>query len=253
MNIQINEAFGPTIQGEGVEVGWPCYFLRTQICPVHCPGCDTAYTWNGKEKAKAVWSKDQLMVWFDEWFAENPKCGLVISGGEPLIHYANIEFIEFLEYVKSKTWVSLETSGFPGPKPIIEEPYEKRASFTRFLHAFTTIHCSPKITPCLHGVWTNEQLAQNIPLMMDLLKTDDSTQLAFKLVCKEQEDVDAIAMYDEKFGWQKKGYKVFLMPYGNNPEEIVAQCDKLTPALAKHGFKLSPRLHAIIWGNVRGK
>jgi len=254
MSIQISEAFEkPTFQGEGIEVGWPCYFLRTMHCPVHCPGCDTAYTWNGAEKAKVSWSKDQLMFWFDEWFAINPGCGLVISGGEPMIHYTNIDFLEFIEYVKSKTWVSLETSGFPGPKPIKEESNEKKALFSRFLHAFNTIHCSPKLTPCLKGVWANEQLSQNIPLMMELLPQGDKTKLAFKLVCKEQEDIDVIVGLNEQFQWQKKGYLVFLMPYGNDPQEILQQSEKLVPAMAKHGFKLSPRLHAILWGNTRGK
>lgn len=257
MKVQINEVFTNTFQGEGIEVGQACSFLRLHNCPVQCPGCDTYYTWDGSEKHEHKWGKQELQFWFDGWFKDSPGCGLVISGGEPLMHYNNIEFIEFVEYVRGKTWVSVETSGFPGPKPISGAGPDHVENLNRFLRAFTTVHCSPKVTKCLHGAgWTDEQLLQNVPLIMNAMNTtlsSHNTNLAFKLVVKDQVDIDKVIELNEKFRWQKSGFPVYLMPYGNTPSEIIKQIDSLVPTLAKTGFRLSPRLHSIVWGNERKK
>lgn len=257
MKVQVNEVFGPTFQGESGEVGWPCFFLRLHQCPVKCSFCDTSYTWSGSETHKYKWSGDDLRFWFDGWYNDNPGCGLVVSGGEPLIHYNNIEFIEFIEYVRSKTWVTVETSSFSGPKPISTCGSDHITNFERFTRAFTVVNCSPKLTNALATPeWTHEQLSQNIPLLMrslDPVLSSHNTRLAFKLVVNGQADIDIVCGLNDKYQWQKQGFSIYLMPFGNTPSEIIKQIDQLVPTLAKTGFLLSPRLHSIVWGNVREK
>lgn len=246
--IQINEAYDNiTIQGEGVEVGWPATFLRVQNCPVKCVGCDSAQTYDGTEKPKFTWGKNELNFWLDSHLEKHPGIGLVVTGGEPLLHFRNEEMVEFLEEAKQKTWLSLETSGFFSPKLFTAED---TPLLYKFLTCFKTVHCSPKVTPCLHGIWEDEQLLTNIPTIMKVL-TATNTELAFKLVVKNEADIAVVKALDDRFEWKKQGYKVFLMPYGNNPQEIIDQSIKLVPILSKYGYILSPRLHSIFWGNKR--
>lgn len=247
-NIGISELFGPTIQGEGVDVGRPCLFIRLQNCPVHCPGCDTYYTWDGSEKPKYN-GIEKIKAWYKEEITKAPGCGVVVSGGEPLLHYNNDDFMAFLNSIKNTNWLSVETSGFTGPKRIILKSQEDSEALCRFVNVWSTVHCSPKVTPCLHGKWTDEELLVNILDMMAF--REDKKTLVFKLVCRDEADIEVVCKLNDKFKWQKNGHPIYLMPYGNNPKEILEQCDKLVPYLAKYGFALSPRLHSIIWGNVR--
>lgn len=247
-SLKISELFTNTIQGEGIDIGKPCHFIRLQNCPVHCPGCDTHYTWDGTEKHKYD-GLEKIQSWYKEVSLQYPGCGTVVSGGEPLLHYRNEEFLNFLWSIRNNNWLSVETSGFVGPKRITDQGAPHANALKRFMNIWTTVHCSPKITPCLHGKWTDEELSVNILDMMHY--REDKKTLVFKLVCRDEADVEAVCKANDKYAWQKNGHPIYLMPYGNNPKEILEQCDKLVPYLAKYGFALSPRLHSIIWGNVR--
>jgi 7-carboxy-7-deazaguanine synthase len=115
----IMEVFGPTIQGEGMVVGRKTMFIRTGGCDYSCAWCDSAFTWNGSEKAK--------MMTAYEVFEELHKIGTVtsddpdeddklnfdhvtISGGNPaLIGQAMDDFINLCQSMGIK--IGLETQG----------------------------------------------------------------------------------------------------------------------------------------------
>ena len=50
------EIFGPTIQGEGMVIGRKTMFVRTGGCDYRCSWCDSAFTWDGSQKAVATGS-----------------------------------------------------------------------------------------------------------------------------------------------------------------------------------------------------
>lgn len=243
-HIAVNEFFGPTIQGEGPDVGRACYFLRLHNCPVHCPGCDTAYTWNGSEQGKP-WTYEALYQKLIDAVAINPYCGLVLSGGEPLIHYSNKKFLSLMDdVIPLFKWMGLETSGYAG-----------KVSDTKkldwFLSCFTSISVSPKITPCLHGRQTDEVLECNIPTFLSCGDIDHIS-LFFKFVVRDQADIDAVlacAQRHPRIGL----HRIYLMPYGNDRNEILASVENLIPAAVKYGFTITPRLHSLLWGATRGK
>ncbi|CAM2739534.1 7-carboxy-7-deazaguanine synthase QueE [Shewanella amazonensis] len=95
----INEVF-ETIQGEGSHTGLPAIFVRLQGCPVACPWCDTAQTWDVLEQSKvapadviqvdgsigrwAMHSASSLVAAFNQkGFTAKL---VVITGGEPCMH-----------------------------------------------------------------------------------------------------------------------------------------------------------------------
>ena len=106
--LEVNEIFGPTIQGEGKRVGNPSIFIRFGKCNMQCPGfqveyetpsgikklsCDSYYasdsafkdSWDTYESSKPLIEKINLIL-------PKYKVDIVITGGEPLIYWNDVEF-----------------------------------------------------------------------------------------------------------------------------------------------------------------
>lgn len=64
-----------SIQGEGIMIGAPTYFIRTAGCNLRCDWCDTTYAWEGGKEI----SIDDLMD-----VVGNTK-NVCITGGEPML------------------------------------------------------------------------------------------------------------------------------------------------------------------------
>lgn len=272
--IQVNELFGPTIQGEGPLLGYPCFFIRLHNCPVQCPGCDTHYTWDGTEKGKplslAQFSAnpppgEYLGAWLDSITQSSrwKHCGIVLSGGEPLLHYKNQPFIDLLTKWKldgvdlavpgmNKRWLALETSGFVGETAIANRSGFPGRQLANFLCLFESISLSPKVTPCLHGDgWTKDELLNNVQFITDVADEHGLSGLFIKMVVRDEADVAEVKRCDEKFGWQDRGLTIHVMPYGQERDEILKTCELLVPTCAENGWVLTPRLHSLIWGKER--
>lgn len=246
--IQVSEIFH-TLQGEGPMIGRPCVFLRLHNCPVHCPGCDTHYTWDGTEKGKPATHemiRNNLTM-----LATGQKVGLVVSGGEPLLHWRN-EFLKGEIRNPRWNWTALETSGYNGNNPTTVN------GLNHFLNAFSSVSLSPKITPCLHGRQTDEELECLIPYFLECSNYDDwvtesrHSKLFFKFVVRDEKDIEAILRCNDRHKFMP-GWDTYLMPYGNQREEILKTIETLIPAASKYGFIITPRLHSLLWGSQRGK
>jgi 7-carboxy-7-deazaguanine synthase len=258
--ININEVFGPTIQGEGPFIGKPCFFIRTHNCPVRCAGCDSHFTWDGSEKGTPI-LLNNLHDTLEAMSRAHPHCGLVLSGGEPLLHFRNRDFIHMLCDVKIQNranggsmWLSLETSGFIGPKVVDD----KDLSILYFLKSFDSVSISPKTTPCLHGEgWTDDELLVNVDLIA-LLAGEGYAHPFFKFVARDEKDIEAIkqtikvlkSLPDPPL--DRESTLIYIMPYGQEPEEILETCRFLVPVCAENGWVLTPRLHSLLWGARRG-
>jgi len=67
-------------QGEGTHAGRSAFFIRLAGCPIRCPWCDSAGTWNADDAQK--FSAETLA---EKASAARPDF-VVITGGEPAIH-----------------------------------------------------------------------------------------------------------------------------------------------------------------------
>lgn len=109
----IHEIFGPTIQGEGMVVGRKTMFVRTGGCDYSCDWCDSAFTWNGEEKATPMTAKEV----FEELISDKNRVNgmlnfdhVTISGGNPaLIRQPMSDLVDYLH--KFGINVGLETQG----------------------------------------------------------------------------------------------------------------------------------------------
>lgn len=252
--ISLNEFYGPTLQGEGPDIGRPCFFIRTQHCPVKCPGCDSGYTWNGKEEGDKT-DFQELGNWLNTNWQKYPGAGVVLTGGEPLLHYRNTELLTLMDLYRQRSWSAIETSGFIGPKALTSDA---AAELMAFLFSFSTVCLSPKITPCLHGDgWTNEELCANVMPFIQLAESRAfnlrKSKFAIKFVVKDEADFEAVMWFRKQFTGLGRFTQdnIYLMPYGIHAEEVAESCRNLVPILAKEGYTLSPRLHTLLWGNKR--
>lgn len=81
----VAEIFGPTVQGEGIDQGTPCYFIRFGGCDFKCEWCDTPHAVLPENvKHLPRMTQDQIL---DALRAlhEGPEW-VIISGGNPALH-----------------------------------------------------------------------------------------------------------------------------------------------------------------------
>jgi 7-carboxy-7-deazaguanine synthase len=106
----VKTTFGPTIQGEGLNAGRSCHFLRFAGCNAWdgrpetkaksaCPYCDTDF--HGGMKMSA----DEVSACFKESRSHQ---GLVITGGEPLLQLDQPLLSKLCARFE---WIDIETNG----------------------------------------------------------------------------------------------------------------------------------------------
>jgi 7-carboxy-7-deazaguanine synthase len=93
---EIAEIFGPTIQGEGSQIGQVVNFIRFAGCNLSCSFCDTDHSMTRKLTAKQI--VDALPV---EAFH------VVLTGGEPLLQVDDC----LIEMLADGRHIHIETNG----------------------------------------------------------------------------------------------------------------------------------------------
>jgi len=248
--LEINEIFGPTIQGEGKYTGNPSVFVRFGKCNMQCPGYEVEYeTPSGIKKCSCDSFYASDSAFRDEWkkyntakelIAEvskiipNYKVDIVITGGEPLLYWKEKAFQEFLKYYVDKNYlVTLETNASIDIE--LTEPWHKKLIFSM----------SVKLSN------SGEKLSKrvNIATLKNVLNKTNESYLKFVLdksfIPNATEEIDAIVS-------QIPVCEVYLMPLGDTSEIIDKNSLSVIEFALKKGYKYSDRLHIRVWNNQRG-
>jgi 7-carboxy-7-deazaguanine synthase len=88
-----------SIQGEGITIGIPTYFIRTAGCNLRCSWCDTVYAQEGGKET----SINEIMREVDDTEY------VCITGGEPLLQKDLPELLKRL--LRAGKRISIETNG----------------------------------------------------------------------------------------------------------------------------------------------
>jgi len=98
--MRITEIFH-SIQGEGIYMGIPMLFVRTNRCNLRCRWCDSTYTFTGGDEMPLQVLLDTVRQAREKW--------ICFTGGEPLIQAEAEDFVHSVAEMGRS--VLIETSG----------------------------------------------------------------------------------------------------------------------------------------------
>ena len=247
--LEVNEIFGPTIQGEGKRVGNPSVFIRFGKCNMQCPGFEVEYeTPSGIKKCSCDSFYASDIAFRDEWkkyesskplieevnaILPNYLVDIVITGGEPLLYWKDIEFQKFMKFYLDRGYhITIETNA---SIDIELEPWHQDILFSM----------SVKLSNS--GEHLHKRI--NISTLENILNTSKQSYLKFVL------DVDFLPLASkeiEEILKQIPQCDVYLMPLGDTAKIIDQNSLSVIEFALEKGFKYSDRLHIRVWNNQRG-
>jgi 7-carboxy-7-deazaguanine synthase len=226
--LRVSEIFGPTLQGEGPSAGQLAAFARLGMCNLDCCWCDTPYTWDRRRfdlDAGLRWTSAGN-VWQE--VAATRAGLLVITGGEPLIQQAALG--PLLDAAGRAGWrVEIETNGTIRPLPPVIRP-------------FVRYNVSVKLAGS--GVAEGRRIRPTA-----ILALAATGQVTWKFVVDQAGDIEEIARLQDRFGLDP----VWVMPQGTTTAQLLSRLPQLAGDALVHSWHLTPRLHILLWGDVRGR
>jgi 7-carboxy-7-deazaguanine synthase len=232
-SLLVSEIFGPTIQGEGLGLGLPAVFLRLAGCPLSCSWCDTAYAWDWSKFDKTT--NTRRVGSLDAWnevrglVGDSPTRTLVITGGEPASQASAL--LPVAQSARAAGWrVEMETSGSIYPGELMEW--------------LTLVTVSPKLS----SAGMNEKVRLN-PAVLTPLSTWDS--VVWKFVIDSPADLDEVDDVVTRLGLPPD--RVMLMSQATTAAEVLDRTRWVTPAAIGRGYRVTTRLHVLLWGNEQGR
>lgn len=225
-HLNINEVFGPTIQGEGRNAGQLCSFVRTANCNLSCSWCDTPYTWDWTRFDRATEVRRMVVEDVAEQVAAL-EGRIIISGGEPLLQSAALT--RLMEYAPDRAY-DIETNG---TRPL-RGTYDLLANIT----------CSPKVIP-------SAGQGSNMTVVDEEVLTHPRAD--FKFVVADQRDLDAVLRWrDEHASLVNLDGRVWVMPEGTDHATLTGRSPWLMEAASNHLLNFTSRLHVYGWADTRG-
>ncbi|WP_321314093.1 7-carboxy-7-deazaguanine synthase QueE [Halarcobacter sp.] len=247
--LEINEIFGPTIQGEGKLVGTPSIFIRFGKCNMKCVGFNVEYeTPSGIKKCscdsyyavdtafKEQWHKmsTQDIIKKVEELKPNYNVDIVITGGEPLLYWNNIEFQNLLKYyIENNYKITIETNASLDIE--FTKEYQKKILFSM------SVKLSNSLEPLKKRINNNT--------LTKILENTRDSYLKFvidkKFIKEDTKEIDSILNQIPKS-------EVYLMPRGDTAAQINENSESVINMAIQKGFKYCDRLHIRVWDNKRG-
>lgn len=229
ITLPISEVF-VSHQGEGPNSGRHSLFVRLMGCPVRCEWCDTPYTWkHGVVDAAKPMTADQIL----DQVRSSGVSNVVITGGEPMIHARNPEFIRILSGIECGVTVEMETSGINLPPQGSDYTQFKRVNY--------------RVSIKLHSAKVAERWRDYAAIYHSWLGLEGYSK-TFKWVISSQGDAEIvqglIAEAPEADHW--------LMPQATTKEELDVHGLEIQALSLRLKVNYSHRVHVALFGPRRG-
>ena len=231
-NLAVSEIFGPTLQGEGRNIGMSCFFLRFAGCNLKCSWCDTKYTWDWEHYKK----EDEIIKMNAEAIYNRLKDlakgtghkiqALVVTGGEPLLQQGMWRQVTEV-LIREGWWVEVETAGTIAP-----------LTGTEYVSQFTV---SPKLANS-GNIPAKRYQPQALNAFMNTGKA------VFKFVVTSVQDFEEVHKLVDAHDLSP----VYIMPEGTTAENLQKVTELIVPTVIEKGYNFTPRLQVELWGQKRG-
>lgn len=232
--LPVSEVFY-SLQGEGRFAGVPAVFIRLKYCNLGCIWCDTRFTWEeGKIEEGTLFSAsdlaDRAINAIAVSKANSKNVHVVLTGGEPMLHQDRLPILIDELDKRGFGFFEIETNGMYVPN-------------REMIERISWWNCSPKLT--------NNGVATSVNIVSEALHAiADTGRADFKFVVQKRADLDEIARDFETIVGAKN---IILMPEGITPQSQLAVMAWLMEECARRGYRFSPRMHVLAWGDQRGR
>jgi 7-carboxy-7-deazaguanine synthase len=232
--LPVNEMF-LSLQGEGRFAGVPAVFIRLKYCNLGCSWCDTRFTWeNGKIEEGTLSSASDLAKRAEDLITSSQttpnNVHVVLTGGEPMLHQDRLPMLIDELTKRGFQFIEIETNGMFVPN-------------REMIERISWWNCSPKLT--------NNGLAREVNIVPEALYAIAATRRAdFKFVVQKRAELDEIA---RDFVPLVGAENIILMPEGVTPQSQLTTMPWLMEECSRRGYRFSPRLQVLAWGNQRGR
>jgi 7-carboxy-7-deazaguanine synthase len=219
-----------SIQGEGASAGLPSIFVRLSLCNLRCTWCDTAYTWDWERydpKVEIVsLNAEEIVTRIVALETRN----VVITGGEPLLQQG--ELVPLVTALKSRGYrLEVETNGTTVPEPVLASCIDQW-------------NVSPKLANS-----GNSEEKRAVPPTLAWFASQPNAY--FKLVVAEISDLAEVDALVGRYGVPSS--RVLLMAEGRSPAIQLERSRWLVAGCQERGYRYTPRLHVLLWGDERGR
>ncbi|HEY4330390.1 MAG TPA: 7-carboxy-7-deazaguanine synthase QueE [Phycisphaerae bacterium] len=232
-----------SLQGEGKLAGIPSTFIRISGCNLRCTWCDTPY---------ASWNPEGPELSLDQILAQIPPSAthIVLTGGEPMMFK---ELVPLIAALKAQgKHITVETAGTLWLDNLPPAP-----------HSIDLASISPKLsnsTPLTRESGRFAQSHEKQRLNFNVLKTfathDAIVERQWKFVVASEPDLAEVetllATLNQTLPRPIPPGDVLLMPEGIDAQTILARSQWLASICEQKCYRLSPRLHILLYGNTRG-
>ena len=218
-----------SLQGEGASIGTPSVFLRLALCNLTCSWCDTAYTWDWKRYSYEREVMELSLERVEENVLEYGCRHLVITGGEPLLQQTGL--VDLVRSLKEQGFTfEIETNGTIAPH-------------RRLLKDIDQWNVSPKLS-------TSDNAPHRREIPEALQSFAKIAGAYFKFVVVNPDDLGEIRALVDKYALPRA--RVILMAEGQTTAALQERSQWLSKLCTDEGFRFTPRLHILLWGDKRG-
>jgi len=228
--VNLNEIFGPTIQGEGIHTGQRVGFVRLAGCNLACSWCDTPYSWDWDRFDRKEESHKTLVADLANLIKAMEVDRIIVTGGEPMLQQTALWD---LKASIGNIDIDVETNGTILPN-------------IKTINAVDMFCVSPKLA---HGGDLLE--VRRTKALESFAYLAGEERAIFKFVCQWVSDFDEIEEIIAQFKIPRKA--VWIMPEGTSQLAQMEVMNRLADEAITRGWNISPRLHVLIWNTERAR